>query len=494
MECLWSAPTHLDGFGRPIAYNHSAVLGHEPAEVGEINLYPHQYPFVVDRNTPYLGFVGGIGAGKTHALASWLAVKQDAEKGTGTIGGLFANTYQQLEQSTLPRVWATYEQLGMAYGEDYVYNEMPPRFWMGFESKFKRHNGVISCRDWGQVVVRSLDNVEAIRGIELGYAGQDEMRGATEDAFKVILGRLRCPRALTREFRGVTSPNGYDWIYDFFVEGGTKFPGTRKLYRGRTVDNTRLPKEYIESLLQAYDPEFARQELEGEFVVMGRGLVYSQFSRHVHVKKDLKTYQHLPWQVCFDFNRSPFCVVLCQTGVENGMHVVRVVDELRMMDTSTQTACTTVLDRLRAHGAFDIDPKSGQPIMSFVEVYADASGKSYTTKGDKSDHDFIREAFTKALGPRFIPRWGRSNPHELDRINAVNAMLKNALGQVRLIIHERCEYLRKDFERVTFVPGTRAIDKRPKFADVTHLSDALGYYLVDRYPSQGIRPAQLVTI
>ena len=56
----------------------------------------------------------------------------------------------------------------------------------------------------------------------------------------------------------------------------------------------------------------------------------------------------------------------------------------------------------------------------------------------------------------------------------INALLTNALGEVRLEIDPRCSELIKDFEEVTFKPDSGVIDKL-RDPRRTHASDALGY-------------------
>jgi hypothetical protein len=87
------------------------------------------------------------------------------QRGTGTIGGIFANTYSQLSQSTLPELWEVFNKLGFEHGKDYVYNEAPPAAW-NYPSRFKKkHDATLTVRYWGQCIVRSLDQPETIGGV-----------------------------------------------------------------------------------------------------------------------------------------------------------------------------------------------------------------------------------------------------------------------------------------------------------------------------------------
>jgi len=68
----------------------------------------------------------------------------------------------------------------------------------------------------------------------------------------------------------------------------------------------------------------------------------------------------------------------------------------------------------------------------------------------------------------------RANPPVRERVGLVNAKLRSAAGDVRLVVHERCRELIKDFEEVTYKADTTVVDKE-RDRRRTHLSDALGY-------------------
>lgn len=466
-----TAPRHLRETALRAAAEHAA----RARLVVDFN--PAQFEFITRNDVPNLAFVGGLGSGKTFGLNWWVVFEQYFEQGTGTLGGLFANTYQQLDQATLPGLWDAYERLGFRYGEHYVYNERPPLFWNGYSSRFKRHNGIISHRFLGQIVTRSLDNPHAIRGIEVGFAAQDEMRDSSRAAFNVVQGRIRCPRARRHRYRGSTTPDGFNWIYEVFAEKPNPRFG---LVRGRSYDNFALPAEYLENLAATYDPKTLRQEVEGEFLNVTSGAVYHQFDRRVHVRADLVPNPKAEWQVCFDFNRSPMTCVLCQTvrGKPDASgrvsETVHCLDEVRLMESGSTEAAKETLNRLFAHCG-------GSP--SHVDIFGDASGGSGSTSSSTTDYDNIVTEFRTRLPNRFARRWKFSNPPVLDRINAVNAMLRNGRGEVRLFVHPRCEHLIRDFERVTYAPGSSSINKQGEANKMlTHLSDAVGYMIEAVFP------------
>lgn len=432
-----------------------------------------QFDFITDGDTSILALIGGIGSGKSWALARWFAREQWINRGTGTIGAILANTYEQLSTATLPHLWDAYEQLGLRYGDDYVFNEAPPRFWTDFRSRFrKRHTNVISVRRWGQAVARSLENYQGLRGIELGFVGQDEARNAKPDSFPVILGRLRCKKARRILYRIATSPNGFDWLYDELVDKPDHNPELRHRRRvifTATERNTHLPPEYLEALKASYDERFAKQELLGQFVNLTQGQVYHAFDRRVHVLP-LRASKNLGWEVCFDFNRNPMCCVLTQTAPARGSLRPKVyaIHEIVLRDSGTEQACSEAIKYIG-------------DTEHTVAVYGDPAGNHRDTRSNASDYDIIRKRFSQRYGARFRARWRRQAYSIEGRVNAVNGMFKNSNGEMSFFINESCRALRRDFERVVYKEGGSEFDKTTD-KTLTHVSDAVGYRIVEDFP------------
>lgn len=436
----------------------------------DLTFLPKQYEFVTAPER-FVAMVGGVGSGKSRGLMSWVPLEMHRQAGSGTLGGIFANTYKQLAQATLPHLWVVLEELGLVFGEDYVFNEAPPRGWAGFTSHFRKsHDGVLSVRQWGQAVARSLDNFDNVRGLNLGWAAIDEARDTKRTAFNIVQGRLRCPKATLWPLRMATTPNGFDWIYEELVELPTKKKLTdRRMIVAPTGENTFLPPGFADSLRESYDPAFADQEIEGKFVSLTRGAVYRCFDRAVHLC-DQAPVHGWDWAVSFDFNRTPFAVGLFQTDPKTG--VVYAVDEVFMDDADTASVCREIIDNRLAGFV-------GQTAR--VRVYGDASGRHRDTRNNRNDYDIITDAFSRAYANRFEECWPRDNPEVIASINAVNAMLRNDFGAVRFYVSRKCVNMIRDFERVVFKAGSREIDKTTD-KRLTHLGDGVRYFLWREYP------------
>lgn len=120
-----------------------------------------------------------------------------------------------------------------------------------------------------------------------------------------------------------------------------------------------------------------------------------------------------------------------------------------------------------------------------VICYGDASGAaSGTAKVSGSDWDLIRELLAPVFGNRLSINIPRANPKVRTRINAINSRLKSSTGDVRLMIDSKCKNLITDFESVRLKQGSNEIDKHYDLR-FTHMTDALGYYIVREFPVSG---------
>ena len=209
----------------------------------QVKILPHQWEFLNSKKK-YCLLSGGIGSGKSFA-GSWYAVlkAKDNPKVKGLIG---ANTYKQLTQSTLAALFGVLMD-------------------MGIEFKYNQNKGILSLFDT-EILCVSLDNYNSLRGVEIGWFWIDETRDTKEDAFKVLMGRLRDNKCNRLEGRLTSSPSGFDWMYDYFI--GDKKTDSFQVIKAKTNDNYHLPDEYAEDLKASYDSKLYAQEVEGEFINM----------------------------------------------------------------------------------------------------------------------------------------------------------------------------------------------------------------------------------
>lgn len=374
----------------------------------ELLLSPGQMDFVNSEQQQTL-FCGGLGSGKTFGGAVW-AVKMIMEY-PDTAGLITANSYSQLRKATLVAFFQMLDMLGIKY----KYNRNENTVHVG--------NTVIYCI--------SMEKYDLLRGIEIGWAWSDECAFYRKEAFDVLCGRIRHKRGPC-QWKGTTTPNGFNWLYDHFVSNGSK---DKEVVYSRTMDNlANLPESYIKQLQEQYDSRLAQQELEGQFVNLNSGSVYHAFDRRLHVKH-IDANDNDLWFMGMDFNVHPLCgVFLVQRG-----KMLYIVDELYLENSNTFAAAKDIIKRYPTKG---------------IQVYADETGNRRKSSSSTTDHEILRRANLHVKPFK--------NPPVKDRINNLNRLFERNY----IKINPRCVKLIEDLERLTHENDNPLL---------SHISDALGY-------------------
>lgn len=218
--------------------------------------------------------------------------------------------------------------------------------------------------------------------------------------------------------------------------------------------------------LRAFDAATYARMVRGEFFSNRGRRAYFAFARATHVRPGAYDPAR-PLVHCWDFNADPLCSVVWQLAAPGVVHVLR--EFVLSPGTTPQMAEAFVAEYARRH-------------RSEVFVRGDATQWHKTATTGAGDYAAIQQVYERAFGPRRV--WlqvSSHNPPIVDRVAAVNAMLRNARDEVRLFVDPGCTGLIRDFLRVVNAAGTRIPDKtaNPK---LTHLSDALGYGLYEQFP------------
>ena len=388
-----------------------------------------------------------MGSGKSLALCQE-AIKL-AFQNPGRLGLIGAPTYPMLRDATQRHFFEICQRAGLPHG-------------------FHRTENRVTLPDCGsEILFRSLDHFERLRGPNLAWFGVDELTYTGPEAWERLEARLRDPRARVLSGFAAFTPKGFDWVYQKFYDRTAK---GYELIQATPFENRHVLEavpDFYGRLERSYDPLFYEQEALGQFLNTLQARAYYAFSRDDHVR-EVEYDPNLPLRWAWDFNLTPMSSVICQQGpAEAGQQsVVRVLDEIILPTSSTPEVCREFLAR---HGRHLNGPNRR------VILYGDASGSAAHTVTGRSDYYLIREFF-RGTQLQLEMRVPRSNPAVRDRVNAVNARFLNAAGQRSLFVHPRCHELIADLEQVTYKAGSAQLDKESDPAR-THTSDALGYYL-----------------
>jgi hypothetical protein len=394
----------------------------------------------------FKGFSGPVGSGKSAALC--FEALREAYINRGRQGVLAAPTFAMLRDATLTGLFAAFD----AHDIDF---------------ELKKTDGELLLRaPDSTILLRSLDEPERLRGTNLAWFGIDELSYTREEAWLRLEARLRDPKGQKLCGFGVWTPQGHDWLHKRFIREPVR---GYECVRAEPFENRYLldkTPDYYERLESSYDPKFYRQEVLGEYLNSRADRVYHCFNAAVHLVRHLyDARKPLLWAL--DFNVAPMTSVLLQW--DNGR--LAVIDEIVLERATTEEACIEFENRYKGHAGA-------------LEVYGDASGRNMHTTGT-NDYTMLRSYLHRAGFRNMRVRVPSKNPPVLQRVQKVNALLTNALGEVRLEVDPRCKELIKDFEEVMFKPESGVVDKA-RDPQRTHASDALGYAIWELF---GDKPA-----
>lgn len=224
-------------------------------------------------------------------------------------------------------------------------------------------------------------------------------------------------------------------------------------YSWKTAE-VRDPVE-IEKEKARLDERTFRQEYEGSFETFeGRAFVYYDSATH---RKPTPFDSLKPLRVSCDFNLDPCIWVL---GQDHG-GFIRVTGEIVQRRTDIWRMCgelKRVCEGLRV------------PSIVFYGDYQ--HGQTRSVSAISSSWQIIRDEFPSAIF-RIKP-----NPRIMDGVNAVNAKLRNARGDVSVSIDPKAVELHKDLEQVS----TQDILARTEGKDRGHSSSCLRYWMNFDYP------------
>jgi hypothetical protein len=196
-----------------------------------------------------------------------------------------------------------------------------------------------------------------------------------------------------------------------------------------------------------YDPQLLKAYLDGEFLNLTTGCVYSRFDRAKHVSVHCPDISREALRVGIDFN----------IGNTNAVIGIRMGDRAFVVDEVVAAHDTDALaQELRRRYP---DHK--------IYGYPDASGGNRSTNATKTDIQILESYGISNQSPQ-------ANPPIRDRVNTVQALLENGKGQSRLQIWQGCKKLIECIELQSWDDKTQLPDKT---GGHDHLNDCLGYWL-----------------
>lgn len=456
----------------------------------------------------------GVGTGKTHTMGAIAAAF--ALNCPTSLGLIAANTYGQLSDSTLVRIFDYWsKEYGWEEDIHYVIDKKPLEHFTPHDYTFKTNNNKIFLENGHVITLASLDNYKAIDGRELGYALLDETKDTREQAIKdTIITRLRqrtiCTTTSDNLFKFVnhtspnssgkyinplfvfTSPSKEEWIADWFkfenyrqeILGvlGSKTDHfyvseeNRTIVIGSTYLNPHNPPSYVEDMVADLTQDRIELNIYGSPFGKSGAEYYANYSRDRHVKPCPINYE-AAFHLGFDFNSHPYMTgLVCQVvRDQNGRLKVRFIREYPMTAprNKIESVCRAFLDDFE------------KPAQDFgFYYYGDASGKNSIPLEEYQNYFDVVKQNVRTVLRHNSRRLLKANPRHrgikvgsVGRRDFLNSCLKGRYG-FDIEIDPSCKHLIADLEYIKEDKTGAKLKEKAEINGVRcekygHFSDAL---------------------
>jgi hypothetical protein len=313
--------------------------------------------------------------------------------------------------------------------------------------------------------IAGMDSPKRIEGLQIDGGVSDESSDTRPDAFETTIMPMLTHRNAWFWRIGVPKRFGVGAIsFKNYFDLGMQ--GHPEIDSYTWSSSSVLPPEKLAILRDTLSPKDYAEQVDATWQSIG-GLIFYGFHEEYNVSEEAQYDPSKPIVVGSDFNVNPMCWVLAHRDMESG--ILRVFDELFIRNTNTPETMDELYNR------YGITHQGGW------EFFGDAAGKARKTSATRSDYIIIKN------DARFAPKkvyYAQSNPRQLDRFAACNALLCNANQERNLLVHPKCVQLIQDLQ-------VRAFKQKPEessrmepddYGDIGHMSDALGYIVIRLFP------------
>lgn len=303
------------------------------------------------------------------------------------------------------------------------------------------------------VQLKGADNRDSLRGVSLSSVCLDEASYMAQEVWTEVIRPATSDRQAPVLF--ISSPSGFNWFKDLYDYAKSEQDANWHAWQFTTADGGNVKPEEIEAAKRELPEKTFNQEYLASFETLSNR-VYSNFDRNVNVSTELADIaQFKDLHIGIDFNVCPISACV-GVKVADQLHVV---DEICIMNSNTTELCAEIKARYPNHRIY---------------AYPDPSGKARKTSaaGGVTDFTILQQNGFYVVAPS-------AHPAVADRINEVQAMLRNAAGDRRLFISPKCKELIRGLDGMTYKQGASVPDKT---LGLDHITDALGYKIHSMFP------------
>ena len=296
--------------------------------------------------------------------------------------------------------------------------------WVDLKEKIIKHNWHTKINDSdlsillknnSLIALRGADNEQSLRGVGLDFVVMDEFADIKRYAWNEVLRPTLSDKKGHALFCG--SPKGFNWAYDMFVKGTQDKDW--KSFKYTTLEGGQVDQDEINQAKDDLDERTFQQEYEASFVNYS-GIIYYNFNRAVNILNNYEPTNDTI-HIGMDFNVDPMAAVVGQ--IKNNDLII--FEEIQIWSSNTNEMVEEIQRRYKGK----------------VIIYPDpASRQRKTSAGGFTDLAILKNA-------GFEVKSRPTAPLVRDRINAVNAKLKNANGVSSLFMLNSCKNMIKSIER-----------------------------------------------
>ena len=385
----------------------------------------------INSTAKFPALVAGFGAGKTEAAVLRCIIGKLRNPETNR--GFYEPTYDLIRMIA----WQRFEEILTA-----------------LEIPYKLHKSPLNYIDLGrngQIIFRSMENINRIIGYEHADADIDELDTLKADdaaaAFRAIMARNRQikPNGEPNTIGVTTTPEGFKFVYKTWKKDPKQ---GYEIIQAPTDSNPHLPPDYLDNLKAIYPSQLLQAYTQGEFVNLTQGTVYTGYDRAQNASSEVvQTYDTLFIGMDFNVTNMSAVVYVDRAGQ---MHAV---DELVGI-YDTPSMITALKQKFIDHS---------------IIVYPDASGGSRkTVDASISDISLLESA-------GFEIRAHKKNPLIKDRVMAANSAFESGAVMVN---SDKCQELTSNLEQLSY--DTNGMPDKTSGLD--HLIDAATYPIAYELP------------
>ncbi len=299
------------------------------------------------------------------------------------------------------------------------------------------------------IALKGAENYDSMRGMGLDFVVIDEFADIDKRAWYEVVRPTLSDTGGHALFCG--TPKGFNWAYDIYQAGLDAEQADWSSFQYTTLEGGNVPDEEIHAARNDLDERTFTQEYEAGFVNF-EGRVYYNFNREencIGIENDGSELH-----IGMDFNVNPMTAVVANV-TDN---VIKVFGEVNLYGSNTYEMVGEIRRRY-----------GDQRCIIYPDPTCNANK---TSAGGKTDLSILQEN-------GFPSRYRHGGLAIRDRVNAVNAKLKSASGNISLFVDPKCKNLVQCLERQIYHEGTSQPDKTAGF---DHMNDALGYFVEYLYP------------